>query len=175
MSGMAGRIGDAAEGDEALFRAEVADARPLADRGRVRPPAEAGRPAPVAPVGRLRREAPELAVARAADVDDRELAALERGRPRPEATLDLHGRREDEAAAALERFLAGARAAGQRCVRVVTGKGRHSAAGAVLRHAVPDLLVGRLAAHVRAFAAAPAADGGDGALHVLLAPGGRRR
>jgi DNA-nicking Smr family endonuclease len=155
------------EGDGALFLAAVADGRPLGDRARVAPPV---------PPGRSREHAvPALAIdaeastGRARGLAAADLDRLAAGRIRPEADVDLHGMSEDAAAGALERFLASARAAGRRCVLVVTGKGLHSNGAPILRHAVPSLLADRLAHHVDGFAPARPADGGDGALYVLLA------
>jgi DNA-nicking Smr family endonuclease len=165
-----GRVRDQEDGDDALFLAEVADGHPLGDRARIKPPVAAGR-ARGAPEPRFERDL-EAGTGRRVGVTDRELAGLAAGRPPPEVSIDLHGRSEDEATADLDRFLAAARASRRRCVLVVTGKGLHSTGGAVLRHAIPSLLGSRLAHHVRAFAPARPRDGGDGALYVLLAPGG---
>jgi DNA-nicking Smr family endonuclease len=170
-------MGDARQSDDAddaLFLAEVADGRPLDDRARVRAPFERGRrPANFSPAPRLSVDL-DRSTGRASGLADGELDRLAAGRVRPDASLDLHGLHEDAAATTLERFLVAARGAGHRCVLVVTGKGLHSTGGPILRHAVPDLLAVRLAAHVRAFAPARPDHGGDGALYVLLTPPDRR-
>ncbi len=84
--------------------------------------------------------------------------------------LDLHGLRRDEARERLLEFLRDAARAGWRCVRVVHGKG-HGSPGRepVLKAKVKTWLVQHNA--VLAFTYARAADGGHGALIVLLRPG----
>jgi DNA-nicking Smr family endonuclease len=84
--------------------------------------------------------------------------------------LDLHGLRRDEARERLLEFLRDAARAGWRCVRIVHGKG-HGSPGRepVLKAKVKTWLVQQNA--VLAFTHARAADGGHGALIVLLRPG----
>ena len=81
--------------------------------------------------------------------------------------LDLHGLTGDEAAAALDAFLADVRAQGIRCVRVIHGKGLRSSGGeAVLRRLVRRLLAQR--DDVLAFVEPSPAQGGSGAVVVLV-------
>ena len=54
--------------------------------------------------------------------------------------LDLHGFSVDDALHELRRFLELYRSAARRTVRVITGKGRRSPAGPVLRERVDELL-----------------------------------
>jgi DNA-nicking Smr family endonuclease len=54
---------------------------------------------------------------------------LARGRAAPEAVIDLHGMRRQEAFVALREFLARAQSEGARLVLVVTGKGERGALG----------------------------------------------
>ena len=84
--------------------------------------------------------------------------------------IDLHGLRRDEARERLSAFLHEAIRSGKRCVRVVHGKG-HGSPGKepVLKGKVKSWLVQRN--EVLAFTYARAADGGHGALIVLLRPG----
>lgn len=98
------------------------------------------------------------------------LKALRAGRRRPERDVDLHGLTRSEARRTLAAALRAAHASGERCVRVVHGRGRRSPEGApVLRAALPTwLTTPPLAALVRAFAPAPARDGGPGACFVWL-------
>jgi DNA-nicking Smr family endonuclease len=126
----------------------------------------APRPAPPAPV---KPAAPELAHGRAAGVDRRSAQRLTRGQLPVEAALDLHGHTQDQAHAALERFLSEVQARGLRCVLVITGKGTTKEAGGVLRAQVPRWLnepVNR--ARILAFDYAQPKDGGLGALYVLI-------
>ena len=102
---------------------------------------------PLAPAAKLerrvahdqgRRSSAALDPHRPVGLDRRTWLRLKRGQVAIEQTLDLHGRTQDEAHGALARFLAAARAAGCRCVLVVTGKGLGS--GGTLRHMVPRWL-----------------------------------
>ncbi len=72
-------------------------------------------------------------------LDAKRWKELRRGRLKPERTLDLHGRRAQEAHGAVRAFLAAAQADGLRCVAVVTGKGS-SSEGGVLRRELPHWL-----------------------------------
>ena len=96
---------------------------------------------------------------------------LRRGVWAIQAQLDLHGLRRDEAREQLAEFLRAAVRHGLRCVRVVHGKG-HGSPGRepVLKAKVKTWLVQKK--EVIAFAHARAADGGNGALLVLLKPTG---
>ena len=95
------------------------------------------------------------------------LRRLRRGHWVVQASLDLHGMNRVEAAVQVARFVRAAAARGLHCVRVVHGKGLGS------RNREP-VLKGKLGAwlaprdEVLAFCQAPAAEGGAGALLVLL-------
>ncbi len=96
---------------------------------------------------------------------------LRRGVWSIQAQLDLHGLRRDEAREQLAAFLREAVAHGLRCVRVIHGKGNGSPGREpVLKAKVKTWLVQKN--EVLAFAQARAADGGHGALMVLLRPSG---
>jgi DNA-nicking Smr family endonuclease len=95
------------------------------------------------------------------------LRELRRGRVRPEAELDLHGLTVARAERALRDFLGEAFVRGFRCVRIVHGKGLHSGpAGPTLKNLVDSVLRGTRG--VQAFTSARPADGGAGAVNVLL-------
>ena len=86
--------------------------------------------------------------------------------------VDLHGLRVDEAREALGRFVRESHQLGLRCVRVVHGKGLGSPGRApVLKGRVLRWLVQKK--EVLAFVQARPAEGGAGALVVLLRPVGR--
>jgi len=180
--------GDLSPEDRDLWRHVTRDAQPLAKREpapRAAPepkapvpeakpktakPAKleraAPRPAPPAP---LKAAVPALAHGRAAGVDRRSAQRLTRGQLPVEAALDLHGHTQDQAHAALERFLSEVQARGLRCVLVITGKGTTKEAGGVLRAQVPRWLnepANR--ARILAFDYAQPKDGGLGALYVLI-------
>jgi DNA-nicking Smr family endonuclease len=95
------------------------------------------------------------------------LRKLRRGHWVIQAQLDLHGMRREEAREALAEFLRNAVKRGMRCVRVIHGKGLGSVnKEPVLKGKVRSWLVQKQ--EVIAFCQARAADGGSGALVVLL-------
>jgi DNA-nicking Smr family endonuclease len=95
------------------------------------------------------------------------LRKLRRGHWVIQNQLDLHGMRTDEAREALTLFLRNAFKRGQRCVRIIHGKGLGSVnKEPVLKNKVRNWLVQK--EEVIAFCQARAADGGSGALVVLL-------
>ncbi|HEX6440748.1 MAG TPA: Smr/MutS family protein [Stellaceae bacterium] len=104
---------------------------------------------------------------RFAGIDRANAERLKRGRRPIEARLDLHGMTQAEAHAALSRFIAGSRAAGHRCVLVITGHGRSS--GGVLKQSVPRWLnEPSMRRQLLAIAPAQPQHGGAGALYLLL-------
>lgn len=98
------------------------------------------------------------------------LGALRRDQPRIDGTLDLHGLRESVVEDRLARWLREVHRKGARRVLVIHGKGLHSTDGvAILREAVIRVLQASVATPlVLAFASAPAAMGGTGAMLVEL-------
>lgn len=83
------------------------------------------------------------------------------------AHLDLHGLNSDEARLALTNFIETSQIHGTRCIRIVHGKGYGSTDGqSVLKARVAQWLTQLKA--ISAFASAPPAHGGQGALLVLL-------
>jgi DNA-nicking Smr family endonuclease len=95
------------------------------------------------------------------------LRQLRRGGSRVEDEVDLHGLTVAEARPLLIAFLDRCRANGARVVRVIHGKGLRSESGeGVLKGMVASWLVQR--ADVLAFHEAKPADGGSGAVVVLL-------
>jgi DNA-nicking Smr family endonuclease len=118
------------------------------------PPVERKAPPPLAPLERRLRQ------------------KLARGRAAPDAAIDLHGMRRQEAFAALREFLARAQIEGARLVLVVTGKGRIASEGGaagVLRKSVPNWLRGaEYHGIVLGFEEASRPHGGAGALYVRL-------
>ena len=162
------------EDDELLKRA-FRDVKPL----KRREPAPAPKPAAKPPLGRRAKKAapkpspvpppvkkpelPELTMGAAVGVDMRTVRKLKRGKMGVDARLDLHGHTQDAAHDALSGFLARAQGAGNRTVLVITGK------SGVLRGQVPRWLnAAPNRSRVLSFAQARSADGGEGALYVLL-------
>ena len=94
---------------------------------------------------------------------------LRKGEWSIQGQLDLHGLRSDEAREAVGQFVRDAKRMGWRCVRVVHGKGLGSPGKEpVLKSKVQRWLVQKQ--EVIAFVQAKPADGGAGALVVLLGP-----
>jgi DNA-nicking Smr family endonuclease len=94
---------------------------------------------------------------------------LRRGGWRLQGQIDLHGLRQDQAREALADFIRQSHKQGLRCVRVVHGKGLGSPGKTpVLKSRVQRWLVQKN--EVLAFVQARPAEGGAGALVVLLAP-----
>lgn len=172
------------ETESRLFDAAMKDVTPLtppkraaAERGGAEAKAAKAKPAPKAapprpampPVPLPRPPPPPLAAGAAVDADRRTMLRLKRGRIRPEGRLDLHGMTQEAAHRALAGFIAHARNEGRRCVIVITGTGRGREGAGVLREQVPKWLgTPPLREGVIGFAAAQPADGGAGALYVLL-------
>ena len=172
----------AVSGDDlALFRKAVADAVPLHSDKVHHEPA----PPPPIPRQRQRDEAAALAESlEPAPLDvllegGDELAYLQPGLPRTllrdlrrgrwvvEDQLDLHGLNRHEAKAALSAFIAASQGRGLRCLRVIHGKGlRSPGREPVLKELVRRWLAGR--EEILAYCQTPAADGGGGAVSVLL-------
>jgi DNA-nicking Smr family endonuclease len=169
--------------DAALFREAIG-----ADRGKVRampappPPPAAPKPRPSAKMARRDEEAAReefrhvvIAALEAGDVlsfrrdtvPPQVLKKLARGEYAAQEELDLHGLPARSAEALLREFLRDCRAHGVGCVRIVHGKGRNSEERLpVLKNLVDRVL--RHRADVLAFHSPPAAQGGSGAVLVLL-------
>lgn len=106
---------------------------------------------------------------RRAGVAEGVLRKLRRGEYRVEGEIDLHGLTVAQAKQAMRAFLAEALARHARCVRIIHGKGLRSGhEGPVLKTLVSEAL--RRTPAVVAYVSARPADGGTGALHVLLLP-----
>ena len=105
----------------------------------------------------------------------RSLQRLRRGEIAIQDELDLHGADTREAETLVRAFIAQARDHDFGCVRIIHGKGLHGSGPTLASRDVPVLknLVDRLLrqrADVLAFHSAPPAQGGTGAVLVLLAP-----
>jgi DNA-nicking Smr family endonuclease len=171
------------EREASLFRTSVGNVQPLSVEERVL--IDAPRPLPVArhrladeqaaleeslsdefSVETLMESDEELSFARNGVGQD-VLRKLRRGAWVIQEQLDLHGLRTDEAREAVALFLRHALRKGYRCVRIIHGKGLGSAnKEPVLKKKVRNWLVQK--EEVMAFCQARAAEGGSGALVVLL-------
>ena len=171
------------EREHRLFATAVGPVQPIANPGRIEP-----RPVPVEPLP-VQRQLDEASVMREALSDDFDIETLlhtddmlsyrcpglgpdvmrklREGSWSIQRQIDLHGLRTDEAREALGRFIREAHQQGLRCVRVVHGKGLGSPGRVpVLKNRVLRWLVQKN--EVMAFVQARPADGGAGALVVLL-------
>ncbi len=167
----------------ALFRHAVGPAAPLRESGRLHltPPAPAPQPRQreadeqqvltdsiVAPMSfEDRLDIGDEAAFLRPGIPRRVLTDLRRGRWVVQAELDLHGMDRDEARLSLAQFLALRLTRGERCVRVIHGKGLGSPGRiGVLKQLSRNWLAQR--EEILAFCQAKPHDGGDGALLVLL-------
>jgi DNA-nicking Smr family endonuclease len=109
-------------------------------------------------------------------LDPRLVTRLRKGEFAVQAHTDLHGMTQEAAKEALNRFILDSVHKGLRIVLVVHGRGRGSPGGRpVLKHAaVIWLSQGALSGYVLAFVTARPADGGAGAIYVLLRRDRRR-
>lgn len=82
--------------------------------------------------------------------------------------LDLHGQRRDEARRALAGFIREAVSDGHEVLRIICGRGLHSAQGPVLRQAVREWLTGDHRQVVAEVVSAPPAYGGEGVWYAFL-------
>ncbi len=92
---------------------------------------------------------------------------LKKGQYSIEAELDLHGLTRDESQQQLSEFITYAQEQGIRCVRIIHGKGYGSSnKGPVIKPLVNQWLQRRT--EILAFCSARPADGGTGAVYVLI-------
>lgn len=171
------------EDDATLFRSAIGEVTPL----RPMEPSAAARPRPK-PRARMAEqderqargefaqllrtstplEAGDISSYRRENLPARMFQRLKRGQYSVQDELDLHGATAAQAEAWLRQFLLEAHAHEHGCVRIIHGKGLQSDNGApVLKNLVDRIL--RQRNDVLAFHSAPTAQGGTGALLVLLA------
>ena len=121
---------------------------------------------PVMPVNK-KPDPVDLRVGEHAGIDKSTRRRLAQGQLAIESHLDLHGLNAAQAERRLFNFVNNATRQDHRCVLVITGKGVDGTG--VLRRLVPHWLKSPpLASHILAISAARPADGGAGALYVLL-------
>ena len=181
---MSGRRRGLSDEDRALWHAVARSISPLRRRRRKPEPAEDDAPAPPPAARKAKavaspppaaipkpRAAPKPAAPPPlAPLDRRTKQRIARGTHPIDGRLDLHGHTQDEAHAALFRFLRRVQADGGKVVLVITGKGTFGQGErGVLKRQVPlwlrlpefrDLVVG--------FESAATGHGGEGALYVRL-------
>jgi DNA-nicking Smr family endonuclease len=164
--------------DDELFRQAMQDVEPL--RARPRADSKAPRkpkPAPARETDSAKHRAADTVAGpvgatdiegshRKHGVQARTLQKLKRGRFTVADTIDLHHLRVARGLEVLREFLDQSRSAGLQCVRVIHGKGLRSQHGPRLKQAVHQAL--REDPGVLAFTVCKPADGGSGAVDVLL-------
>ena len=171
--------------DAALFRHAVGDAKPILDAGRITPPRPRAQPIPRR---RQSKDQPahdlltdhlpqgiesgdELTFLRPG-VSPQALRRLRRGHWLVKDELDLHGLTRDQAREQLVAFLNHCQQRDSRCVRIIHGKGLSSKNHEpVLKQLVKSWLMQR--EDVLAFVPARPAEGGGGAVIVLLKRGNK--
>ncbi|MDE2407055.1 MAG: Smr/MutS family protein [Xanthomonadaceae bacterium] len=169
--------------DASLFRAAIgADAGQVRELPQAAPPPTPPKPKPAAKMARrdedaARNEFQQMLVSaleagdalryRRDEIPPQVLKKLARGDYAAQEELDLHGLPVRTAEPLLREFLRDCRQHGLGCVRIVHGKGRNSEERLpVLKNLVDRVL--RQRADVLAFHSPPAAQGGTGAVLVLL-------
>jgi DNA-nicking Smr family endonuclease len=176
-----------AEDDSASFLSAMSDVRRLPAEGRVDAPppalglrrARVGEEAEalaalsdfVAGVGEFDvSDSTEYVEGAVVGLDTRILRRLRRGEFAYQAYVDLHGMSAAAARVEVERFVSDAFVAGHRAVLIVHGRGRNSKDNVPVlkQHLKSWLARGRIGRVVLAFTSARPADGGTGALYVLL-------
>lgn len=179
MSSGGGRKGRRLSEDEhALWDAITRSVKPLRKRAAKLAPEVAG----AKPATRLLRklaakadvppQSPKAAAPPLATIDRRTKQKIARGKHEIDGRIDLHGHTQNEAHAALLRFLRAAQAKGGKVVLVITGKGvrgEHGRERGVLRRQVPLwLALPEFRDYVVGFDEAAIGHGGEGALYVRL-------
>lgn len=167
------------EEEQALWRAVTRTVSPLRrhrkdtapaiehTEPRHRPTAKTPVPHPIAVA---HKPAPKPKEPALAPIDRRSKQKLARGTQSIDARIDLHGRTQSEAHAALLRFLHRAQANGAKTVLVITGKGGGRDGGrGVLKRQVPMwLALPEFRGLVVGFGDAAIGHGGEGALYVRV-------
>ena len=100
-------------------------------------------------------------------IQSRVLRRLRRGYWSVQDEIDLHQMNTDAATRSIRIFIDQALASGKRCIRIIHGKGLRSGPGGPRLKTVTARVLSRHPS-VLAFASAPPADGGTGAVYVLL-------
>jgi len=160
--------------DAALFDAAMRDVKPLPHRRRrsaIETPAAPRQPPEPKRTANPRRDPVVAKTAPAPNpgIDRRTAERLRKGEIAIERRIDLHGMTQDDAHAALDRFVRQAWKDSKRMLLVITGKGSAGQGGGVLRRQVPRwLAVGEHAARLLRLEPAQPRHGGSGALYVLL-------
>ena len=168
--------------ERALWRGVARSIKPLRRREREASDEEpdavtaapaAAKPKPAKPTAPPARPAKPPGPPPLAPLARREKQKLVRGRAPIDARIDLHGKTQSQAHAALLRFLQAAQRDGAKFVLVITGKGaraqdEHGERGVLKRQVPLWLKLPEFRAYVVGFEDAHIGHGGEGALYVRL-------
>ncbi|WP_445680414.1 Smr/MutS family protein [Radicibacter daui] len=155
------------EPDEDAPSADAPEPQPAAPAPPETPAAPSAGSAPARPVEPAAHLPRKLGRGGVPGLDRRTGERLRRGRMEISGRIDLHGMSQEKAHLALMGFVVHHWRVGSRCVLVITGKGPRGEG--ILRSAVPRWLADApLKDKVLSFSDAQPADGGSGALYVLL-------
>ncbi|UCH81733.1 MAG: Smr/MutS family protein [Nitrospiraceae bacterium] len=102
------------------------------------------------------------------DYKDSIVTRLHKGHYAIQDCLDLHGVILEDAAFEVDLFFRESLKKGNKCIKIIHGRGLRSSKGPVLKDAVVKLLSKRYRKYIVAFVSARQCDGGLGALYVLL-------
>ena len=176
--------------DDTLWKAVTKDVRPLKGKPKIsKTPLSQDKPDNQSTVSskdtaqqayelslRQSRKSSDISFSRLKDLDTGDTSHLDgrrgqkfrRGKISYEATLDLHGFTQSEAYQALESFVFCAYKLGQRCVLVITGKGK-GLKGGVLQQSLPKWLNGEnIRPYILSFSFAKPSHGGQGAYYIYI-------
>ena len=170
---------DSLVSDADLFTHVLRDAKPLSGRKNTSPPpnklfthkqiSSASANSTTTEKNRYESKLPNIQHGDSPGLDKRTARKLRQGRLDVEGKLDLHGLRQDEARRALNGFITNSYNLGHRCVLVITGKGALSQGGGVLRKMMPIWLNEETNRNfILSFTYSTPADGGTGAIYILL-------
>lgn len=169
---------DSSDDDEDLFHKEMAGVKPLKPderyrhqpkpkRIRVRENSELVPIVDVFSDAPLSEDCPDQLSFSRSGIQPATLKKLRQGKLGIEDEIDLHGMNVDDAREYLRAFLAECEASGARVIRIVHGKGYRSKDGRPLIKGMVNRWL-REVPMVLAFYSAIPADGGNGAVYVLL-------
>ncbi len=165
--------------DESLFISEMTDVTPLKSDNKIKHRKKPNKPLQqsseqgqldtvddVFSTAEIVEDCPDILSFSRSGLQHKVLKKLRQGRNPVEHTLDLHGLTVEQARVELIEFLGECEAAGIRNAIIIHGKGFRSKEKPVIKPMVNRWL--RAADNVLAFHSAQPADGGSGAVYILL-------
>ena len=181
MSGKKGKNGSLSDEDAALWQKVTESVKPyrrkstaLAKKADERPvpaklPVKKAKIQPRPALPSYKPAAQTITAKEPRGFDTATATKLKKGQLGIDGTIDLHGMTQDDAFPVLRRFILSHYKRGSRTLLVITGKGRLSEGGGVLKRMLPLWLSDSdLSPCVLALTPAAAKDGGSGAFYVRL-------